>query len=112
MASKDEVYLRHILDAILAIEQFIGVKEKNEFLQDKLLQAGAVRELEVIGEAAKKLSPAAQERAPEIPWKSIAGMRDKLIHDYFSVDLEAVWKTLQEDLPLLKQAVMKLLESQ
>lgn len=110
MVNKDEVYLRHILDAILTIEQFVAEKEKTQFLQDKLLQAGAVRELEIIGEATKKLSVVIKNQATEIPWKSIAGMRDKLIHDYFSVDLEAVWKTIQEDLPLLKRAVSQLLK--
>jgi uncharacterized protein with HEPN domain len=110
MESKDKIYLQHILDAIHTIEKFLAGKERSAFLADQLLQAGIVRELEIIEEAAKRLSDAAKGQAPEIPWESIAGMRDKLIHDYFNVDVEAVWQTVSADLPVLKKVIARLLE--
>mgnify|MGYP001564581679 FL=1 len=66
-----------------------------------------MRELGVIGEAAKKLSEEFKRVYTNVPWKQIAGMRDKLIHDYFEIDVEAVWKTAQEDIPFLKQELQK-----
>ena len=100
---KDKVYVRHILDSISIIEGFIAGITYEKFAENKLLQNGVIRELEVSGEASKKLSDEFKESLPGIEWKSIAGMRDKLIHDYFSVDLEAVWKTATSDLPPLKE---------
>jgi uncharacterized protein with HEPN domain len=64
-----------------------------------------VRELEIIGEASKNLSAEFKKSLPAIPWKDVAGMRDKLIHEYFGVDLETVWQTVKEDIPLLKKVL-------
>lgn len=100
---KDElVYVRHIVDAIAAIEQFTAGHDYASFSINKMTQDAVIRELEIIGEASKRLSEAFKLSLPDIPWKNIAGMRDKLIHDYFGVNLEAVWKTVQDDLPPLK----------
>jgi uncharacterized protein with HEPN domain len=75
-----------------------------------LLQDGAIRQIEVIGEAVRHVSKDLRKTYPEIPWQDIAGMRDKLIHDYFGVDLEKVWLTTQEDLPPLKEKVLEILK--
>ena len=104
---KDKIYTQHILDAISAIEKFIATKNYNAFCNDELLQNGVIRELEVIGEASKKLSSEFKDSIPSLPWKDIAGMRDKLIHDYFSVDLDAVWKAATRDIEDLKNALIK-----
>ena len=101
--AKDKLYIKHILDAIAAIEQFIQSVEFEGFVENKLLQDGVVRELEIIGEASKKLSPDFKDLHNEFPWQDMAGMRDKLIHEYFGVDLVVVWETVKQDLPNLKR---------
>ena len=100
---KDKLYIKHILDAIAAIEQFIQSVEFEGFVENKLLQDGVARELEIIGEASKKLSPDFKDLHNEFPWQDMAGMRDKLIHEYFGVDLVVVWETVKQDLPNLKR---------
>jgi uncharacterized protein with HEPN domain len=108
--SKDEnVYLRHIQDSIEKIESYVSGVEKDEFFENSMVQDAVIRQLEIIGEAAKRISESARAKEPDIPWNSIAGMRDKLIHDYFGVDLSTVWVTVKEDLDPLKQAVQRML---
>ncbi|MDO8555328.1 MAG: DUF86 domain-containing protein [bacterium] len=102
---EDSLYIKHILDAIIVIETYIENLSFETFSQNKLVQDGVIRELEIIGETVKRLSEDLKNLYLDIPWKDIAGMRDKLIHDYFGVDLEAVWRTAQEDLSALKNVL-------
>jgi uncharacterized protein with HEPN domain len=104
----DAFFLRHILDAVNQIEDYTNVTY-DEFLETRLIQDGVVRQLEIIGEATKNLSRDTTEQYPQIPWKEIAGMRDKLIHAYFGVDIDEVWNTAKKDIPYLKEAVEALL---
>ena len=104
------MYVEHILESVSNIESFVSGKTYEEFLGDKLLQDGVVRELEIIGEAAKNISEEFKTSSPAIPWKYMTGMRDKLIHDYFSIDVNAVWKTAQEDLKPLKSTLENLIK--
>ena len=102
MERKDSIYIKHILDAISRIGEYPqGIKYEN-FMNDHLIQDGVIRQLEIIGEASKRLSAEIKGKYLEIPWKDITGMRDKLIHDYFGVDLDAVWDTVEKDIPMLK----------
>lgn len=105
----DKVYLLHIRDAIGRIQTYLQDMDKAVFFERTLVQDGVIRQLKIIGEAAKRLSPELRKQYWGIPWKNIAGMRDKLIHDYFGVDLEAVWKTAREDLPPLQVCVIEIL---
>ncbi len=110
MEKDDTVYLRHILDAANIIEEYLRGVDEAKFKATRLLQDGAIRQIEIIGEAVRHISKDMHRTYPEIPWQDVAGMRDKLIHDYFGVDLEKVWLTAQEDLPALKQQVVRILK--
>jgi uncharacterized protein with HEPN domain len=101
--SKDSVYLKHILDTICDIEQFTQGLSKEDFLSNRGKQYAVLHGLEIIGEATKNLSRDLKKSCPEVNWKDVAGMRDKLIHVYFGVKLPLVWKTVKEDLPTLKK---------
>jgi uncharacterized protein with HEPN domain len=101
----DSVYLHHILDAIKRIEEYTEKIDHERFINTNLLQDGVIRQIQIIGEAAKRLSPKITNKYKDIPWKDITGMRDKLVHDYFGVDVEAVWKTVKNDIPFLKNQI-------
>ena len=91
MARDEFLYLRHVLDAINTIEEYLQGVDEEHFKATRLLQDGTIREIEIIGEAVKNVSKDIRKSYPEVPWQDIAGMRDKLIHGYFGVDIEKVW---------------------
>src|ERR1041385_3465691 len=103
---KDEsFYLRHILDAIEKTEGYLRDSDEASFSRNPLLQDGVIRQIKIIREATKRLSIDIRRSYPHIPWEDIAGMRYKPIHDYFGVDIEKVWLTAKEDLPILRSDV-------
>lgn len=107
MKKDDAVYEKHILDAIIRIKEYTRDVKYEDFKSNNLLQDGVIRQIEIIGEAAKRLSDIFRNQHADIPWKDIAGMRDKLIHDYFGVDMDAVWDTAQKDIPALEQGLKR-----
>ncbi len=111
MKKDDRVYLLHILDAMDQIESYTQDCTYQAFMLTRLVQDGVIRQLEIIGEATKNLSNETRANAPEVPWRDMAGMRDVLIYQYFGVDMTAVWDTVRQDIPGLKQEISKLLSS-
>ncbi len=107
---RDKAYLQHILDAISDTERFLEDITQEEFYKNKEKQYAVLRALEIIGEATKNLSKDLRAKYREIPWKDIAGMRDKLIHEYFGVKLELVWGTVKDRLPVLKEQISRILK--
>ncbi len=103
----DKIYIEHILQSIDRIKTYLADKDYKTFSDDFLTQDAVVRQLEIIGEATKRLSEKLREDNPDVPWSDMAGMRDILIHDYIDVDIDIVWKTASESISELK----KLLES-
>ncbi|GAB4480472.1 MAG: DUF86 domain-containing protein [Anaerolineales bacterium] len=103
------MYLRHIYDATVRIAEYIQGVSEEQFWQTPLLQDGVIRQLEIIGEATKRLSRDLRQQYSEIPWQDVAGMRDKLIHDYLGVDVQTVWLTAKEDVPELQAQIRTIL---
>ncbi len=109
MPRDDTVYLQHILDAIARIKTYLDDVDEDWFSATPLLQDGVIRQMEIIGEATKRLSPALINRHTHVPWSDLARMRDKLIHQYFGVDIATVWLAATEDLPSLEVAVKQII---
>jgi uncharacterized protein with HEPN domain len=101
-------YINDILESIADIESFIEGMTFEDFLRDKKTQNAVIRSIEVIGEAAKKIPKSIRDKYPSIPWKKMTGMRDKVIHEYFGVDLKILWKTIKEDIPSIKPLIEQL----
>jgi uncharacterized protein with HEPN domain len=104
-------YLVDILESALEVEIFIAGMSYDNFFRDKKTINAVIRSLEVMGEAAKRVPEDIRAKYPEIPWKRMAGMRDKLIHEYAGVDLETVWDVAKEELPAIKPMLERLKES-
>ncbi|MGD6806238.1 MAG: HepT-like ribonuclease domain-containing protein [Candidatus Bathyarchaeia archaeon] len=104
-----QVYLEDILDAINSIETYTKGLTYADFVSDRKTVDAVIRNFEIIGEATKHVPLAIRREYPNVPWKDMAGMRDKLIHGYFGVHLEVIWKTVKERLPALRVLVVEAL---
>ena len=107
----DEVYLRHILDALVRISAYTK-DGREEFMENPMIQDATVRNLEIVGEATKNVSREFRDRHPEVSWSSIAGMRDVLIHNYMGVDLIIVWDVVENRPSLLREQISGSLEGE
>jgi uncharacterized protein with HEPN domain len=108
----DRDLLGDILEAIRRARRYTEDQSYEQFLADTKTQDAVIRALEILGEATKKLSPSLREVHPEVPWKSMAGVRDKLIHDYFGVNFDIVWEIVRDQLPALAEQVEAVLDDQ
>jgi len=106
---QDSVFLNHILDEINFITRALSDKNYDSFLADDTLKRAVSRSIEIIGEAIKNISETTRNKHPELEWKKIAGMRDKIIHDYFDVNWDIVWNAAKEKLPALKENISAIL---
>lgn len=104
----DSIYIDHMLNSINRILDYISGKDLEAFEADLVRQDAVVRQLEIIGEATKRVSKELRSKHPDIPWSDMAGMRDVLINNYIDVDLGVVWKTASENIPDLKALIIKL----
>lgn len=110
MTGETIVYLRHILDAMDSIIRYSSGKTEAEFLADDMRHKAVIRDLEVVGEAAKRLPLDWQEKFPDVPWRKMARMRDKLIHHYMGIEMETVWATATEIVPPLVDRIRGIVE--
>ncbi len=110
---KDElIYLNHILDCIDKIRNYTDKINKDEFLKKSIIQDAVIRNLEIIGEATKHLTQEFRSKYPAIEWKKIAGMRDKLIHDYIGVDIWAVWGVVEQIIPKFHEQLLEIIKAE
>jgi uncharacterized protein with HEPN domain len=110
MKHDDSAYLQHMLDAMDSVGTYLKGLDEAKFRGNALVQDAVIRRIGIIGEAAKRVSPTIRNRHDDIPWQDIAGMRDKLVHDYFGVDIGTVWLTATRDIPALRSRIVVILE--
>jgi len=111
MEKNNTVYLRHIIDAIEKIEKYLSGVSEESFVSNSLVQDGVIRQLGIIGEATRHLSNEIRQMDDTVPWQDISDMRNKLIHDYFGVDIDTVWITAKEDIPVFKKQIEAIIKN-
>jgi uncharacterized protein with HEPN domain len=105
-------YLRHILDETAYLLSKREGLSREQFQHDATLMRAFVKSIEVIGEASKKVSPELKGRYPNVPWRAMAGMRDRLIHDYFGVDYDLIWDVVENKIPALREQILEMLREE
>ena len=107
-----KLFLQDIKDSIQAIEEYTQKLTEDEFYENRQVQDAVIRRFEIIGEAVKNIDKHFRDRYPDIQWKTIAGMRDIFIHEYFGVNLRRVWNVIKRDLPDLKEKLLLIVEKE
>lgn len=109
MKKNPYIYLEHILECISLIEEYTRNLSLEDFKHNSLVQDSTFRRLEIIGEAVKQIPNDFRDSHSEVEWKKIAGLRDKLIHEYFGIDIELTWEIVQNKLPQLKENILRIM---
>lgn len=110
MKKDNNVYLFHIRDSINKIIDYTSNINFEDFENETIIQDALIRQFEIIGEASSKLTKDFRDKHNNIPWNRIIGMRNKLIHDYFGVEIKKLWDTVQEDIPIFKKDILKIIK--
>jgi uncharacterized protein with HEPN domain len=110
MNKNPEFYLGHVLESIEKIKKFTDGMNKSEFFENDLVIDAVIRNIEIIGEAIKNLPQDFKKKHKDIPWKDISGMRDRIVHFYFGLDLDVIWDTIQVDIPDLEKKIRGLVK--
>ncbi len=100
-----KLYFKDILEAMVSIEKFVGDMSFEDFKEDDKTASAVIRKFEIIGKATKQIPDEVKQKYPEVPWKEMAGMRDRLIHLYFGVDYNLVWTTIKNRIPVVKSLI-------
>jgi len=112
MKRHDRVRLRHMADAMDAAMKFVEGRNRSDLESDEMLLFALVRAIEIVGEAASKISDEARAEMPELPWASIVGMRHRLVHAYFEINRDILWTTVTEAVPPLAEHLKALLKDE
>ncbi len=110
MNRETRFFLSDILDAIEAIERFVEGIDYQDFVNDDKTSSAVVLKFQIIGEAAKRVPDSVRDKAPNVPWKEMAGMRDRLIHAYFGIDYKLVWDAIEIAIPQIKPEIIRLFQ--
>ncbi|MBU1204080.1 MAG: DUF86 domain-containing protein [Nanoarchaeota archaeon] len=110
MKREECIFIKDILEQIMLIQRFTKNVPKEMFERDLNLRDATIRRLEIIGEAVKNISKETKHKYPKIKWKNVSGTRDILIHAYFGVDMDLIWKAVKVDIPILKKQMQKILK--
>ena len=105
MQPDDQVRLRHLVDAAATAQEFVAGRERGDLDSDEMLRLALTKLVEIVGEAAKQVSPEVRSQMPEVPWSAAARTRDRLVHHYFDIDLDVLWETVTVDLPALLRSL-------
>lgn len=112
MTKEPLIFIKHIIESIELVESFSRHITKDKLEKNKLRQSAILRQLEIIGEAAKNLPEEFTDKYLNVEWKKIAGLRDKLIHHYFGIDIDIIWEVIDKDLPDLKKKLTEILDKE
>lgn len=112
MQAEDRIRLQHMIEAAQTAQKFMAGRQRADLDQDQLLQFAVVRAIEIVGEAATRVSEETRAATPDVPWPAIIGMRNRVVHAYFNIDREIVWKTVTQELPQLLPALQAALDAE